>query len=50
MVVHWQNWELWKAISEQEITTISQQFDQALDFDYQMLAACEYQVRKYSQK
>ncbi|WP_353930035.1 TIGR03792 family protein [Okeanomitos corallinicola TIOX110] len=49
IVVRWQNRELWKAIPEEKINAVSQEFDNSLGFEYQMLAVSEYQVRKYSQ-
>ncbi|MBD2294353.1 TIGR03792 family protein [Anabaena sphaerica FACHB-251] len=49
IVVHWQNREQWKAISETELEAIAQKFDQYLGFSYEMSEASEYQVRKFPQ-
>lgn len=47
-VIRWSTREAWKAISEEELETVSQQFDQALGFDYAMVESREFQVRRFS--
>ena len=43
-VISWATREQWKAIPENELTQINQQFDQALGFDYEMLESKEFIV------
>ncbi|RZM82950.1 TIGR03792 family protein [Leptolyngbya iicbica] len=46
-MIRWETREQWKAIPEDELTAITERFDQALNFDYTMAASKEYQVRRF---
>ena len=46
-MIRWETRDQWKAIPEDELTVINQQFDEALGFDYTMVASKEYQVRRF---
>lgn len=46
-VIHWQTREQWKAIPEDELAEIDRRFKAALQVNYRMIDAREYQVRRY---
>ncbi|MGG6237411.1 TIGR03792 family protein [Nodosilinea sp. AN01ver1] len=46
-MVRWQTREQWKSIPQEELDAVEQQFDEAVEFDYRMIDAREYQVRRY---
>lgn len=47
-VIRWSTRAAWKAIPADELEAVSQQFDQALGFDYAMVESREFQVRRFS--
>lgn len=47
MVIRWSTREQWKSIPEADLEAVSEQFDQALGFDYEMIESSEFQVRKF---
>jgi uncharacterized protein (TIGR03792 family) len=47
LVVHWQTREQWKSIPQEELDAIEARFDEAVPFDYTMVDAREYQMRRY---
>jgi uncharacterized protein (TIGR03792 family) len=49
-VIHWATKEDWKAISGKDLDAISEKFDRALGFSYEMIESSEFQVRKFPQK
>lgn len=50
MVIHWASKEAWKAIPEEPIKAVEQQFNQAFGHPYELLEGVEYQVRKFPQR
>lgn len=47
LVIHWRTREEWKAIPQEDLDQIDQQFDQAIEFDYEWVESKEYQVRRF---
>lgn len=47
-MVRWQTREQWKAIPQDVLEAIEQQFDEAVNFSYRIIDAREYQVRRYA--
>ncbi|WP_204140119.1 TIGR03792 family protein [Halomicronema sp. CCY15110] len=47
LMIRWETRDQWKAIPEEELTEITQQFDDALGCEYTMAASKEYQVRRF---
>ncbi len=47
MMIRWHSREEWKSIPAKDLKQVTQQFDQALSFDYDMMASKEYQVRRF---
>ena len=47
LVIHWASREEWKAIPQADLEQIDQEFDQAIEFDYEWLESKEYQVRRF---
>ena len=48
-VVHWQTREQWKSIPKKDLDAIEARFKGAVKFNYEMVDAREYQVRRYGQ-
>lgn len=46
-VIRWSSREQWKSISETELTQVTQAFDEALGFPYEMVESKEFQVRRF---
>ncbi|MBE9155497.1 TIGR03792 family protein [Nodosilinea sp. LEGE 06152] len=46
-MVRWQTREQWKSIPQAELDAVERRFDEAVEFDYRMIDAREYQVRRY---
>lgn len=46
-VIHWQTREQWKAIPEADLAEIDRRFKAALQVNYRLIDAREYQVRRY---
>ncbi|MGF1459875.1 MAG: TIGR03792 family protein [Leptolyngbyaceae cyanobacterium] len=46
-VIRWETREQWKAIPEDELTEINNQFDAAFGSDYTFEASKEFQVRRF---
>ena len=47
LVIHWATREEWKAISQTDLDQIDRQFDQTIEFDYELVESKEYQVRRF---
>lgn len=47
LVIRWSTREAWKAISESDLAEISERFDQAIGFTYQMIESREFQIRRF---
>lgn len=46
-IIRWASRDQWKAIPPAELEQISQKFDTALGFSYELVAIQEYQVRRF---
>ncbi|MGB3199283.1 MAG: TIGR03792 family protein [Nodosilinea sp.] len=46
-MVRWQTREQWKSIPQEELDAVEREFDGAVEFNYRMIDAREYQVRRY---
>lgn len=47
-VIRWASREQWKAISEAALVEVTQRFDTALGFPYEMSESTEFQVRRFA--
>ncbi|MCG8362711.1 MAG: TIGR03792 family protein [Pseudanabaenales cyanobacterium] len=47
LVIHWATREAWKVIPQADLDQVDQQFDQAIEFDYEWVESKEYQVRRF---
>lgn len=47
-VIRWASREQWKAIPEAALAEVTERFDAALDFPYEMSESTEFQVRRFS--
>lgn len=48
LIIQWASREQWKAIPEADLEAIEQRFDQALEFDYEIIESQEFQVRRFA--
>ncbi len=47
VVIRWQTREQWKAIPQDVLDAVQEQFDEAANFSHRMIDSREYQVRRY---
>lgn len=48
LIIQWASRTQWKAIPEADLAVIEQRFDQAFEFDYDMIESQEFQVRRFA--
>ncbi|HEY9763444.1 MAG TPA: TIGR03792 family protein [Trichocoleus sp.] len=46
-VIRWSSREQWKSIAEAELAKVTQAFDQALGFTYELVESKEFQARQF---
>ncbi|PSN18542.1 TIGR03792 family protein [filamentous cyanobacterium CCP5] len=46
-VIRWSTREAWKSIPGDALEPVAQRFNQALEFDYEMVESREFQVRRF---
>jgi uncharacterized protein (TIGR03792 family) len=47
IVIRWQTRQQWKAIPQDVLDAVQEQFEQAANFSHRMIDSREYQVRRY---
>lgn len=47
LVIQWASREQWKSIPTDALEEVEQRFDEAVEFDYEMVESKEFQIRRF---